>query len=218
MNNGSLPINDTMRYYPFGFEVLKENPLPSYGIAFIYYLFSFLPNFTIMKAAQIYPSFYTSIALIFFYLLCVEVFKDKKIALLSTLFLVITPGFLFRTMGGFSDKEALSNVFLFATLWLFIKAWKTEKITYGLLAGFTSGLAGLTWGGFNFITATIALYALLVLLSHSITKKKIVNYMIWFVIYTLMLRFCFTKYGSNLVNQFLLFQMQSTYQLTLQRF
>ena len=81
-----------------------------------------------------------------------KLFNDN-ISLLSTAFLAVIPSYLFRTLTGISDKEALATVFFYAAFYFYVSAWQSEKIKNriisGSLAGLSTGLTTLIWGAFT---------------------------------------------------------------------
>ena len=101
----------------------------------------------------IYPVITFAVAMVFFFLLIKRLF-DWKVGLLSTLFLVIVPAFLHRTMAGFSDHEALGVMLMFMAMYFYVIGWqsntKWKSIGWGALAGIFTGLMGLSWGGWKF--------------------------------------------------------------------
>ena len=147
--NGHFMIADTLRYYPLGFTWLEEFKLLSY---FIVYLYKFLHIFnsavTFEFADVIYPAVAFSIALVFFFLLVRKLF-DYKIALLSSLFLIVVPAFLFRTLSGISDKEALGVVFMFAAFYFYVVSWRSKTLIRGLIFGMLAALTSSFFTVFN---------------------------------------------------------------------
>jgi len=108
VEHGQLMSVDTMRYVPFGFPNLEEFAVISHAIAYFYkFIHFFSSTVTVEFADVVYPAVAFVIALIFFFLFLKKVF-DWKVALLGSAFLTVVPAYLFRTMSGISDKEALA--------------------------------------------------------------------------------------------------------------
>jgi len=183
VEHGKLMALDTLRYHPFGFDPTYEFGLLSYTIAYLYKILHFFnPSATVVDAAIQYPPIAFFIAAIFFFLFVKKVF-NFKIAIVATAFLTVVPPFLYRTMAGVSDKEALAIMFFFGAFYFFASAMKTEKIKeqtiYGILAGIFTGLTGAIWGGVAFMFLTFGTFAIIGTLFHFIKKKHFYVYCLW---------------------------------------
>ncbi len=182
VNDGSIPSNDTMRYYPTGFLTERELLMPSYSIAALYYtIHLFNPNFSLMDAAIYYPAVATAIAIIFFFFLTREIFKSNTIALSSSLLLAVISGFIFRTSAGFADKEPIATLFTFGLLLFFVKALrakeKKDKVIFSALTGFFSSMSIMSWGGTNLIFVSIGFALFLHFLLNQSKKEDILLYL-----------------------------------------
>ena len=183
LEHGKLMTIDTLRYYPIGFTGIDEFSLLSHFIVYLYkFLHLFNPSITIEYADVIYPPVALAIGLVFFFLL-VRKLLNKEIALISSAFLIVVPAFLFRTMAGVSDKEALGTMFMFMAFYFFVYSWKQENLVKSLitslLAGISTALMGLTWGGVGFVFLTISIFALVVLFLNKFNSHKLYVYSIW---------------------------------------
>ncbi|MFH1210161.1 MAG: STT3 domain-containing protein [archaeon] len=184
LEHGKLMAVDTLRYHPFGFTGLQEFSFLSHFIVYLYkFLHIFDSGVTIEYATIIYPPITTAIALVFFFLLVRKLF-NYQVALVSTAFLVVIPAFLFRTISGFSDKEALGVLLMFMALYFFVYSWKEEKLTKSLitaiLAGLSTGVMGIVWGGVSFVFLTISLFTLIVLFLNKFNEREFFVYILWF--------------------------------------
>lgn len=183
LENGKLMAIDLMRYYPTGFSSLIEFNLLSNFIVYLYKFLSFFsPGITLDKVHVLYPPIAFIFIMVFFFLFLRKIF-DYKIALLATAFLAVLPPFLYRTMAGFSDKEALAILFMFVAFYFYVSAWKSEKlinaVLLGLAAGITTALMALTWGGSSFVFLTIGLFALIELFLNKFKEKDFFVYTAW---------------------------------------
>lgn len=192
VTQGALPLIDTMRYVPLGHNTLMETKLLPYIIAYFYkFLHFFSDKITIEYAAVILPvvaSVFTTIA---FFLLVRKIFewKGKKIsniiALLASVFLVTLPSLLPRTIAGIPEKEALGFGLMFFAFYLFLSAWKSEKIKKALFLGILSGvftaLMALIWGGVIYIFAAIAAAGFIALIFGKVGKKELIVYSSWII-------------------------------------
>ena len=185
--NGKLMTIDLMRYYPTGYTNIGEFKFLTYFIVYLYKIMHwFVETLTIQYVDIIYPVICFSIGIVFFFLLVKKIF-DYRVALVASAFLAIIPSFLFRTISGVSDKEALAIMMMFIVLYLYISSLKTKILSKGIilsiLAGISAGLMGLTWGGVNFIFLTIGIFALIEILCDRFNNKDIISYIL-FVLFT----------------------------------
>jgi dolichyl-diphosphooligosaccharide--protein glycosyltransferase len=197
IEHGKLFALDLMRNYPLGFNTSIEVPLLPYFIAYLYkFLHFFNPSITIAKADILYPPIAFSIALIFFFLLVRRLF-DWKIALLSSFVLSILPAFIYRTMSGFSDKEALAIMFMFIAYYFFVAGYQSKKpinnLIFGTAAGITTGLTGLVWGGVSFIFMILGIFAFVEILLNKFKKSDFYTYTTW-VIFTILILVTSTRF------------------------
>ncbi len=183
--HGSLMSIDSLRYYPYGFTGLQEFSFLSHFIVYLYKILSiFSSKFTLELVDIIYPPISFSIGLVFFFLLVKNLF-NKNVALLSTAFLAFVPSYLFRTLTGISDKEALATTFMFAALYFYILSWRTEKntkaIIYGGVSGLLTAFTNLIWGGGIFIFLIVGLFAFIEILLSKFDKKDFLSYLSWLI-------------------------------------
>ena len=197
VEHGKLMAVDTLRYYPFGFTGLQEFSTMSHSIVYLYkFLHFFSPAVTIEYADIIYPPIALAIGLVFFFLL-VKKLLNYKVALIASAFLIVIPAFLFRTMAGISDKEALGTLLMFMAFYFLIYAWKhnnlKKSLIVGLLAGISTALMGLVWGGVSLVFIIIGIFGLVELLLHKFSKQKLYVYTMWIVSSLLILMIFFSS-------------------------
>lgn len=191
LEHGKLMAVDTLRYHPFGYSNISEFSFLSHFIVYLYKIIHFFNSkVTIQYVDVIYPAVCFAIAMVFFFLLVRKLF-NYKIALVATAFLTVLPAFLFRTMSGVSDKEALAVMLMFIALYLYVLSWKetsfNKALIFGSLSGLFTGMMGLVWGGVNFVFLTIGLFALVEILFNKFDKKDLFSYGLWLIISTTVL-------------------------------
>jgi len=183
LENGKLMAIDTLRYYPIGYRTAGENVVLSYVIVYLYKIISVFKDVTLQYVDVIYPAIAFIFIMVFFYLFVKELF-NHKVALVASAFLIVIPTFLFRTMTGVSDKEALAFVLMFASLYFLAASWKSsslrKKAVYSVLSGVSTGLMGLTWGGTSFIFVTVGLFVIVEILLNKFDKNDVYSYMAWY--------------------------------------
>lgn len=209
IEQGGLPEYDLMRQpasifnggVPFINEILPKAIVSFYSIAKI-----FDKNITLQFIDVISPVIFFALGLIAFFFLVYILTKSKTAALISSVFLTIIPTYLYRTMAGFSDHEAIGMFAFFLTFLGYAFALKfldrqDEKkknhllkvILFGVLTGFLSAFTIASWGGianliFMIIPLSFGLFWLIKakdLPTGKIEEKKLLNYLIfygaWFI-------------------------------------
>ncbi len=183
VDHGKLFTLDTMRNFPVGADISGIGIFTSYFVAYLYkFLHIFISSITIQYVDIIYPIFATVIGSIFLFLLVRRLF-DYRVGLLSVLFLVTAPTFLFRSIS--SDHDILGLMFIFMTLYFFIVGWHCKKIKnniiFGLLAAFTSVLAYSTAGNVRIFFVMLALFTLFHVTLDSVKKSDLYVYPVWYL-------------------------------------
>ncbi len=193
-NNGSLPRIDMFRNVPLGFDTTTELQMVPHMIILTYKLVNLFGTYSVDFAGVFMPVLFFALTIISFFFFVREIFRkrDEKfnlkanvIATISTLFMIVIPEFISRTIAGIPEKESVGFFFMFLAFYLFLRAWKTEKITYAsiiaILAGISTGLMGLTWGGVTYIYVTIGLATLAAFMIDKVKIKETVIYSLWLV-------------------------------------
>ena len=194
IETGSLPQMDNLRNVPLGFDTTTELQMVSYMIVLTYKLINLFGNYSLNYAAAFMPVIFFLLTIISFFLFVREIFVRKEmeskikagiIASISTLFMIIIPAFLSRTVAGIPEKESVAFFFMFLSFFLFLKSWKSEKtisaLIFGVLAGISTGLMGLTWGGVTIVYITIALTMLSAFFLNKINKNELLIYAAWLI-------------------------------------
>mgnify|MGYP001608675742 CR=1 FL=1 len=192
VETGSLPERDYMRNIPRGFDNSIEVPLLPRMIAWTYYVLNFLGvSANIELAGVVFPVIMFALTIISFFLFVREIFlTDKKnkaniIAIIASLFMIVVPVFLSRTVAGIPEKESAAFFFLFLAFYFFLKGWKTKTlykgIVFGLCAGIATGLMGLVWGGVIYAFIPIGTSALIGFILNKVHTKESIVYGAWAV-------------------------------------
>jgi len=211
VEHGSLMVWDMMRVVPLGFNTASEMKLLSYLVAWLYHFLRFFSEkVTVTYAAILFPVVMFVLTGIAFFLFARKIFykQSKKIknitALIATAFFVLIPSLLPRTIAGIPEKESAAFFFMFMAFYLFLEAFTSEKIKRGLifggLAGISTALMALIWGGVIFIFFTIPTAVLLAFIFGKIKKEKFYIYSTWLITsFMLMIPFS-TRYNlRNLI-------------------
>ena len=197
IETGSLMAVDTMRYFPIGYTGMNEFKIMSYAIVYLYKFWSFFdPSVTVEYVHVIYPVVAFILGTVFFFLLMKKVF-NWKVALLSTSFLAVLPAYLYRTMAGFSDKEAFAVMLIYLGFFLFVSFFKEKNfkkaIAYSVGAGVAVAGAMLVWGGGAFIVLTIGMFMILMVLLNKVDKKILGLYSLFILCFYITYRIFFPE-------------------------
>ena len=200
--HGKLFLLDPMRYAPLihvcsgvtcgSINTNGEMKLLSYMMAYLYkFLAVFDHNITVTYASILFPVVMAVLTGIAFFLFTRKLFyrEDKRvaniIALVSTLFFVLMPSLLSRTIAGIPEKESAAFFFIFMAFYLFLEAYTSEKLRKGIicsfLAGIMTGILGLLWGGILFVFVAMAAVILFAFLIGKINGKRFLFYSLWLV-------------------------------------
>ena len=206
--HGKLMIVDMMRNVPLGYNTAGEMKLLSYLIAWFHNFLSMLSlTDSITYSAILFPVVAFGFTTIAFFLFARKVFyrEDKLtrniIALIATAFFVLIPSLLPRTIAGVPEKESIAFFFMFLAFYFIMGAYTGEKIKKGLvfsvLAGISTALMALVWGGVVFIFFTISATFLISFIFGKVKIKEFILYSIWLVVsFALMMPFS-TRYSLN---------------------
>jgi len=193
IETGSLPVNDIMRNVPLGFDTTRELQMVTYAIVIVDKVLSLFGNSNFMYSAIIMPLILFVLIIIAFFFFVREIFYRKNaednnlkanvIALIATFLMIVIPVFSQRTIAGIPEKESVGFFFMFLAFFFFIKAWKSEKkisyIILSILAGITTALMGLTWGGVIYVYVSIAIASFAAFILNKVGKKEFIVYTLW---------------------------------------
>jgi len=198
--HGQLMVVDTMRYYPLGYTGVNEFKILSFAIVYLYkFIHIFVPSITLEYVHVIYPVVAFCIGLVFFFLLLYKV-SNWKVALVSSAFLAVLPAYLYRTMAGFSDKEAFAIMLIYLGLFLFISFILEKemkwKVLYTIGAGIAVALSYLVWGGGGFVILTLGLFVIVLVLLGRLEEKTMYLYLLFIVIFFGLYMFVFPERAS----------------------
>ncbi len=200
ITTGSIAPMDTMRNVPLFVDTTTELQMVSYMIVLTYKIVNIFGEHSINFAGAFMPVWVFGLTIIAFFLFVRMIFlrkiedesesksnylKANIIALISTLFMIIMPGFLSRTVAGIPEKESIGFFFMFLAFYFYLKAWKSEKLAFaslfGVLAGVSTALMGLSWGGVTYVYVTMGLSGLVALILNKIEIKESLVYCLWLI-------------------------------------
>ncbi len=181
--HGRLFDIDMLRNFPYGLPI-DFGTYTSYFIAYLWKILSGIGFDVSVEFIQvIYPTIATLIATIFLFLLVRRLF-DYRVALLSCLFLVSMPAFLFRSIS--SDHDILGLMFVFMTLYFFVVGWQSKNnsshIIFGFLAAVSTVFGFSTAGNIKIFIMVVALFTLIHVLLNNVKESDIYVYPVWYLV------------------------------------
>ena len=105
--------------------------------------------------------------------------------LLAASFMLITPGYISRSVAGSYDNEAIAIFLLVFTFFLWVKAEKNGSIMWGALTALFYGYMVSAWGGYVFITNLIPLHAFVLVCMGRYSSRLYISYTTWYALGTL---------------------------------
>ncbi|MBR9701527.1 hypothetical protein GOV13_01255 [Candidatus Pacearchaeota archaeon] len=158
-NGGVLPAVDSMRILKggagFATEILPQTIVMMWKIANIF------GDYSLQHIDVLSPVIFFILGIIVFFFLIYSLTDSKRIALLSSFFLAIAPSYLYRTMAGFSDHEAIGMLSFLLTLLVYSyclknlvkksesKNYLPKTVGMALIVGFLTVLTIVSWGGIS---------------------------------------------------------------------
>lgn len=149
---------------PWGKNLYLGTPVSA---VLIYQFFGLIGlNIPLEVVCYYHPALLGSLTCVAIYFLGKEL-ANKKVGLLSALFLAVSGGHLQRTVVGFFDNEAVGILFLVLALYFYARALRTGSVTSTILAGICLGILSGSWGASTYVFNLLAIHALVLL----VTKK-----------------------------------------------
>ena len=190
VEHGSLYANDAMRYVPLGFDTTKELLLHPYMIAWFHSIASVFGSTSVTQSAALFPAVIFGLTVIAFFFLVRRTFTESLgskqanvIAVIASFFLSTIPTLIPRTVAGIPEKESPGFLFLFLTFYLFLVAWQSKtrklRLTFATLAGATTAMMALVWGGYVYLFVTIGLAVFLAFILGQVNREKAYLYGLW---------------------------------------
>ncbi len=185
---GNLPAYDSLRSPQLHISWHKE--ILSWVIAWIWKGCSlFNSSITLEYIDVIYPVIFYVLGILAFFFLVWFLTKSEIVALISSSFLAYSPAYLYRTMAGFADHEAIGIFSVFIVFLVFTLALKNNNfeksfkhtIIYSLLLGFSTAFVLASWGGALTFVLMIVPFAffLFYFINSKDKQKEILFFSIW---------------------------------------
>ena len=190
--HGTLMPLDPLRYIPLPYSTGAELLGLPYMIAWFHKIAVAFGSISVEHSAVLFPAVMFSLTVVAFFFLAYRIFLDSRgktqavlIAALASLFLIVNPSLLPRTIAGIPEKESAGFLFLFLALYCFIASWKSTRSRtawlWALGAGLATAVMNLTWGGVAYILFTISVTLVIVFLLAQVTRTRALSALIWLI-------------------------------------
>jgi asparagine N-glycosylation enzyme membrane subunit Stt3 len=215
---GNLPLFDFMRQPS---ELLWISEILPSVLVFMHKIMNFFGDYSLQFVSVIYPVVFFALGLIVFFFLISVLTKSKITALLSSILLAFIPSYLYRTMAGFADHEAIGMFAFFSVLLCYTLALKfiekSKKLNliksglFGLLVAFVSASTIVSWAGiatFVFMIIPLGFFLFWIInlqFSHDnfFIKNSLLFYSIWLV-FSILFGILFGSNFSSILGRYLL--------------
>ncbi len=195
-NNGVLPEFDEKRIP--GFNIKWHPEIMPRIVVWMWESSNIFGKYTLREVDVFSPVFFYGIGLIIFFFLVYVLTRSKFAGILASTFLAFAPSYLYRTMAGFSDHEAIGMISFFTTILLLSISFKyLDKLPkkdylksgiFGASVGAATALTIATWGGvsvflFMIIPISFLLFWVIKLkdINSIIKDSGIIYYACWIV-------------------------------------
>lgn len=144
-DNGTLPKFDVMRYNPIRGTPWHPEILPKVVVG-MWRISSAFGNYSLHAVDVAYPVVFYIIGLSLFFIFIYFLSRSKSMALLSSIFLAFNPGYLYRTMAGFSDHEPIGMAAFYFSLLIYVLSMiaikkYSKKYWMGIISGILFGMS-----------------------------------------------------------------------------
>ncbi len=185
--------HDFKSWYPEGIDRFRLRPGLQFTVSIIYWVLNGLGiPIQLYDVCYYFPAFAGALTVFIMYFLGKEIL-DKRTGLLAAFFLAFNPGHMQRTVAGFFDNETIGILGTLLTLLFFIKALKTGKIHYAILAGLSLGFLSLSWGGYVYTLLIIPLLTGILILVDKYSPRLFIAYAgtegVGILVYSLFIKF-----------------------------
>jgi len=208
IETGSIAEYDSMRYMPLGYDTSTETRLLPYMISYFHKFLSIFSSVSLNYSAVMFPAVMFLLTVIAFFLLIRKIFDRHRykniIAFISSLFLIVSPSLISRTVAGIPEKESAGFLFMFLAFYFFLCSWKSEKLKgsliFAVLAGLSTAAMGLIWGGWIYVFVIIAPFVFIMFISGRVSKNRFFAYTLWMVISFILANLFWARYTiKNLI-------------------
>lgn len=128
-----------------------------------------------------------------------EITKRTDAGLFSALFVAVVPSYMSRSVAGSYDNEAVAIFALIFSIYGFLRAINTGRLSDGCFAAFALFYLIASWGGYAFVINLIPIFVLSMFIIGKLDTKIFVGYNVLYVLTTLWAMLVRTT-GFNVLN------------------
>ncbi len=168
---------DPLRYYPEGFNPSNSYAVTYYLPAMMYLVASkILLGMSYYTFAKYYPAFMGAILVFPIFFIARELWNDRA-GVVAAVFLATTQTILYRTSGGFIEKEPAATIFMLLTIYYFVRGLKRESYPSFVAAALSLSLMSMAWGGTRFMYLFLPLFTLVAVLLYPNDRRFVYGYL-----------------------------------------
>ncbi|KJP86113.1 hypothetical protein AK88_04236 [Plasmodium fragile] len=175
---------DTKSWFPLG-RTTGQTLFPGLMLTshFIHKLCNSVGVLVDIKSICIYIGpLFSFLTCIITYMLTVEVYNFEGAGLVAALFVSISPSHVSRTVAGSYDNEAIAIFLLLLCLYTWVKCLKEGTLLSSLLCSLSTYYMALSWGAYIYITNSVSLYMLVIVLLKRYKLKNIISFNVYYVL------------------------------------
>lgn len=184
---GDLPDNDPLGFYAQGSSDYTKRPQLLWKFtALIYKVTTFgapYDKWLLMNYARVLPAIFGALISVAMFFLGREIY-NRKAGMVMALVSATIPAFVYRTMAGFFEEDALGFLWMVIGFIFLVKAIKNadaikKHLIYGILSAVFFALMAFTWDMFLLIPLVLVIYFisnLIYLLYKKTSSKEILSF------------------------------------------
>lgn len=163
---------DSITWYPYGREVGSSMyiiiPLAIILVYSVAHVLGFSISLTL--AAYMVPIIFGTAGVIYSYYLAKETISARA-GLVAALIMSITPAFVSRSIGGFTDNESVGVLLSVMTFYYFMRALNKDSLPNAVYAGISLAALSYGWGAYRFAYDLLALYAFVLVITGKFSQR-----------------------------------------------
>ncbi|SCO72652.1 dolichyl-diphosphooligosaccharide--protein glycosyltransferase subunit STT3, putative [Plasmodium vivax] len=175
---------DAKAWFPLG-RTTGQTLFPGLMLTshFIYKICNKLGFLVDIKMVCIYIGpLFSCLTCVMTYVLTVEVYHFGGAGLLAALFVCMSPSHVSRTVAGSYDNESIAIFLLLLCLYTWIRCLKKGTLLSALVCSLSTYYMALSWGAYIYITNSISLYMLVILLLKRCDSKNLISFNVYYVL------------------------------------
>ncbi|GAW80934.1 oligosaccharyl transferase STT3 subunit [Plasmodium gonderi] len=154
-------------------------------ILFIYQICHYSKFLIDLKNLCIYIGpIFSFLTCIITYLLTKEIHHFGGTGLIASLFVSISPSHVSRTVAGSYDNESIAIFLLLVCIYNWVRCLKKGTLLSALITSLSTYYMALSWGAYIYITNSVSLYMLILIIMKRYTVKNVIVFNVYYVLTT----------------------------------